>query len=135
MKSRILKYVDDWTTYAVALVSLPLLLYFLLQTGFFYFRDMSYQSAMLGTAWQTGFKEHCRTVPGCLDIKFQSSLTKPSKSASSAQLIGTHIVAQLTVVSGAQGPVLEQMEHYLGESRSRQVDLEVVSLVVSKKKG
>jgi len=135
MNSRIFNYVHSWTSNTVGVISLLVLFYVLMQTEYFYFRDMSYQSAMLGTNWQSALKDQCRTVPGCLDVKFVPSLTKPSKSASSLQLVGTHMDVQLSVSAGGQGPVLIQIQRYLEESRSRQVDLVATTIADRKSKG
>jgi hypothetical protein len=135
MNSRVFNYVHSWTTNAVFAASFLALFYVLMQTTYFYFRDMSYQSAMLGTNWQSAMKDQCRTVPGCLDVKFVPSLTKPSKSASSLQLVGTHMDVQLSVSASAQGPALKQIQRYLEESRSRQVDLVVTTIADRKSKG
>src|SRR5665647_1103349 len=100
MNSRIFIHLYDWSGYAIGAITVLSLCYFLTQTCFFYFTDLSYQTVILGPMWQTAFKEQCRTVPGCLDIKFESNFKWPSKSASSLQLIGTHVDAQLSVTSG-----------------------------------
>lgn len=135
MNSRIFSHLYALSERLIRGVAYFALIFLLIQTCFFYFKDMSYQAVVLNQAWQNAFKEQCRAVPGCLEVKFVSNDTKPAKAASRFAFIGTHLTAQLTVAHETKTNVLEQMQGKLGGSSAEHVDIEVVRIVRTGKRG
>ena len=98
-----------------------------MQVGVFYAVDCVYQYAFLNKRWQATVSAQCQEVKGCNSIVFDDSSSKPSSTAPQLQLLGTHLIMKVNARNGMQAQVIEEMTRRDKQTRSRQVDFQLVT--------